>query len=149
MRISLDGYGFNIRKVSRCRPTVSNEIILATKQEFFFTKVAPAQSITYIALLSFWLILLPWMFILPYTTINVYISVNAIFQCSYLLFGWVIGHPLSTYATGEMEGDHPKCVQCILREGVEKPVIKYVRTKWMVPNKCCGIFFVHWFGQVR
>ena len=20
-------------------------------------------------------------------------------------------------------------------------------TKWMVPNKCCGIFFVHWYDQ--
>ena len=28
-------------------------------------------------------------------------------------------------------------------------VIKYVRTKWMAPNKCCGIFFVRWFGQVH
>ena len=27
-------------------PIVSNETILATKQEFFFTKVAPVQSIT-------------------------------------------------------------------------------------------------------
>ena len=41
------------RKISRCRPTVSNEIILATKQEFFFTKVAPAQSITDIVLFGF------------------------------------------------------------------------------------------------
>ena len=27
-------------------------------------------------------------------------------------------------------------------------VIIYVRPKWMGPNKCCGIFFVHWFDQV-
>ena len=53
MRISLDGYGSKIRKVSRCRPTVSNETILATKQEFFFTKVAPLQSITDIIILGF------------------------------------------------------------------------------------------------
>ena len=33
--------------------TVSNETILATKQGFFFTKVAPVQSITDIALLGF------------------------------------------------------------------------------------------------
>ena len=45
MRISLDEYGSKKRKVSTCRPTVSNETILATKQEFFFTKVAPVQSI--------------------------------------------------------------------------------------------------------
>ena len=41
--------------------TVSNETILATTQEFFFTKVAPAQSITDIVLLGFSLILLPKM----------------------------------------------------------------------------------------
>ena len=32
---------------------------------------------------------------------------------------------------------------------VEKLVLRYVRTKWMAPNKCCGIFFVHWCGQVN
>ena len=53
MRISLDGYGSKIRKVSRCRPAVSNETILVTKQDFFFTKVAPVQSITDIELLGF------------------------------------------------------------------------------------------------
>ena len=26
--------------------------------------------------------------------------------------------------------------------GVEKSVLRYVRTKWMAPNKCCGIFFL-------
>ena len=35
VRTSSDGYGSKIRKVSGRRPTVSNEIILATKQEFF------------------------------------------------------------------------------------------------------------------
>ena len=108
MRISLDGYGSKIRKVSRCRPTVSNETILATKQEFFFTKVAPVQSITDIVLLGFSLILLPGMFISYYTIIyffvknffsNVYISVNTIFECSYLSFGWEIGYPLGIYVT--------------------------------------------------
>ena len=41
MRISLDGYGIKIQKVSKCRPTVSNETIRATKQEFFLTKLDP------------------------------------------------------------------------------------------------------------
>ena len=53
VRISLDGYGSKIRKVSRFRPAVLNEAILATKQEFFFTQVVPVQSITGILLLSF------------------------------------------------------------------------------------------------
>ena len=103
--------------------TVSNETILATKQEFFFTKVAPVQSITDIVLLGFSLILLPGMFISYYTIIyffvnnffsNVYISVNTIFECSYLSFGWEIGHPLSMYVTRGMEGviqDVYRCVQ--------------------------------------
>ena len=38
-------------KVSRCRPAVSNEAILATRKRFFFTKVAPVQNITDIVLL--------------------------------------------------------------------------------------------------
>ena len=145
VRIYLDGYGSKIRKVSRCRPTVSNETILATKQEFFFTKVAPVQSITDIVLLGFSLILLPGMFISYYTIIyffvknffsNVYISVNTIFECSYLFFGWEIGHPLSTYATGGMErGSSKMCADAYRGRGF--------------PNKCCGIFFVHWFGQVH
>ena len=72
--------------------TVSNETILATKQGFFFTKVAFAQSITDIVLLGFSLILLPRnvYFILHYHFFfvknffpNVYISVNTIFECSY------------------------------------------------------------------
>ena len=49
----MDGYGSKIQKVSRCRPAVSNETILATKQEFFFTKAAPVQSIADIVPLGF------------------------------------------------------------------------------------------------
>ena len=53
VRISLDGYGSKIWKVSRCRPTASYETILATKQELFFVKLAPVQDITDIVLLGF------------------------------------------------------------------------------------------------
>ena len=144
---------------------------------------------------------------------NVYISVNTIFECTYLSFGWEIGHPLSIYVARGMERGHPKrregchasCVRTHLhylfscfcnmvsfficrnlvlrhivqyicailftrffwnkptsetvtlnayiclqgRQGVEKLVLRYVRTKWMSPNKCCGIFFVHWYDQVN
>ena len=59
----MDEYDSKTRNVSRCRPTVPNEIILATKQEFFFTKVAPVQKITDILLLGFWLMLLSWVYI--------------------------------------------------------------------------------------
>ena len=81
---------------------------------------------------------------------NVYISVNTIFECCYLFFGWEIGHTLRTYATGGMEGSSWKlCTGAYRGRGVEKSVIRYVRTKWMAPKKCCGVFFVYWFGQVH
>ena len=35
-----------------------------------------------------------------------------------------------------------RCLQG--RGGLEKLVLRYVSTKWMAPNKCCGIFYVHW-----
>ena len=45
---------------------------------------------------------------------------------------------------------YSKCAHMRTRwSGVEKWIIRYVRTKWMTPNKCCGIFFVHWVGQVH
>ena len=94
VRMSFDRYGSKIRKVSRCRPTVSNETILATKQEFSLTKVAPIQGINDITS-GFWLILHSWMLIWSYTTIffsNVYISVNKIFECSYFFF-WLRNRP--------------------------------------------------------
>ena len=48
--MSFDGYGSKIRKVSICRPTVSNETTLSNKQELLFTKVAPIQIMTDIVL---------------------------------------------------------------------------------------------------
>ena len=41
------------------------------------------------------------------------------------------------------------CAGAYRGRGVEKSVIRYVRTKWMAPKKCCGVFFVYWFGQVH
>ena len=32
--------------------------------------------------------------------------------------------------------------------GIEKSVIKTARTKWIDPNKCHEICFVHWSGKV-
>ena len=38
---------------------------------------------------------------------------------------------------------YSKCVHMLTRgRGVEKSVLRYVHTKWMAPNKCCGIFFL-------
>ena len=53
VKTSLEVYDSKITKVSRCRPTVSNATILATKQEFFSTNVAPVKSITDIVLVGF------------------------------------------------------------------------------------------------
>ena len=66
-------------------------------QEFFFTKIAPVESLTDVALLDFLLMLLSGMFISSYTTnllfrkeivfLNVYISMNTVFECLYMFFG--------------------------------------------------------------
>ena len=139
MRIYFDGYGSKIQKVNRCRPTVSNETILAIKKEFLFTKVTPVKIITDIVLLGFWLTLPPWMAISSYTIIyffvknffsNVYISGDTIFECSYLFF--LMRSRLSTYATGAMEGGHPKDVQvCTCGEGLKnRSLDTYVLNEW-------------------
>ena len=48
------------------------------------------------------------------------------------------------------KGGYSKYVHMRARErGVEKSVIRYVRTSWMVSSKCYEIFFVHWSGQVH
>ena len=151
----MDRYRSKIRKVSRCRPTVSNQTILATGQEFFFTKVAPVQNITELLLLGFLINIVPLnvYFILHY---DIFFRKELLFECLYfgeyniLMFlsvFWLKNRPsLSMYATRVMEVEviqnMYRCVQVL---GVEKLVIRYVRTKWMTPNKCFGIFVVHWF----
>ena len=62
--------------------TVSTETIISTKQEFFFTKVDPVQSITDIAPLGFSLILLPGMLISYYTIIYFFV-IFFFFECLY------------------------------------------------------------------
>ena len=51
---------------------------------------------------------------------------------------WGNGRGLSKTCKGAFKG-----------RGVEKQVIRYVRTKRLVPSKFCGIFSVYWFGQVH
>ena len=72
---------------------------------------------------------------------------NPIFKGIY--FFWLRNRPLITYATGGMEGGHPKYVQVRTGGGVDKSVMRYIRTKWMASNKCYRIIFVQWFGQVH
>ena len=83
--------------------TVPNKTIVATKEEFFFTKVAPVKSITDIALLGFSLILLPGMFISYYTIICffvknffLYFSENDIRM--FLFVFWLRNKPSIKYA---------------------------------------------------
>ena len=111
--------------------------------------------------------------------LNVYILVNAIFECSYLHFRWEKGyhfscfcHMVSCFICRNLHLRHiiqyicaivfnfleqlygrnsdSKCVHILAREnGIEKSTLRYVRTKWIAPNKYCGIFFVHWYSQVH
>ena len=83
--MSLDWYGSKTRKESKYRAAVSNETILATRQETFFTKVTPVQSITGIigflinaALLNFYFVKI-YFFVKKPIFSNVNISVNMIF----------------------------------------------------------------------
>ena len=140
MKISFDAYGSKIRKVSRHKSTVLHETILATKQEFFFKKVVPVQSITDIVLLDFWLILLPWMFVSYYTTIYFFVM-KFFFECLYfseydirmfLFLLWLRNRPsISTYATGEMEGVQPRGMKnhsedmYVLNEWPQTNVVEY------------------------
>ena len=76
---------------------------------------------------------------------------NTIFECYYVFLGWEIGHLLSTYATGGIRGVGEEwrwrssdiSTGAYRGKGVERLVIRYVRTKWIVPNKFCETFFVH------
>ena len=125
------------------------ETILATRQEFFFTKVAPVQSITDIILFDFWLMLLSWMFISSYTAIyffvkkfifsNAYISVNTIVECLYMSFGWERGHQLSTHATDGGMGVIQNACNCQERGCHDS----CVRTHWHVFSWCTQAYVIH------
>ena len=95
--IPLDEHGSKIRKVIRCRPTVSNEIILATRQEFFYTRVLSSRKkynwhcvIAFLinaALLNVYFTLQYHLFFRKETYFfEVTISVNMIFGCLYIHF---------------------------------------------------------------
>ena len=157
MRISLDGYGSKIRKVSRCGPTVLNE--------FFFAKVAPAQSITDNVLLGFWLILLARIFFSSYTTIyffvkdffffasNVYISLNTKFECFYLSFDWETGHPLSMYAIREWRGSSKIYTGAYRGRGVSHPCLMvscFICRNLTLPSFKKGVFVRNgYFSSMR
>ena len=49
-----------------------------------------------------------------------------------------------TYAKGGSTLNAYICPQGVIKESVTRSA----RTKWMTPNKCHGIIFMHWPGQV-
>ena len=51
-----------------------------------------------------------------------------------------------TQKTGVFE--LPTCAHKRDVRRIEKLVIRSAHTKWIAPNKCHGIFFVHWSAQV-
>ena len=99
------------------------------------------------------------MFISSCATIYFFVK-NFFFECLYfseydtrmfLYAFWLRNRPSINYVRywgnggGVMQNVH----RCVQGEGVERSIIRHVRTKWMDPNKYCGIFFVHWFDQLH
>ena len=82
-----------------------------------------------------------------------------LFECLYfseydiwiLFIFWLRNRPSIKYVRKcGNGGGSSKTWRCAYRgRGVEKSVIRYVRTKWMNPDKFRGIFFVHWFCEVQ
>ena len=123
-----DGYSSKMEKVSKYKPAVSNETILATRHEIFFTIVTPVQSTNDVVLLGFWLTLFSWIFIASYTPIyffvhkliflNVYkYSSEYDIRVSVDVFWLRKGPSLKYMRNCWGNEDHPNCVQ--LRTGGE------------------------------
>ena len=69
-----------------------------------------------------------------------------------LLVFWLKNRPSIKYVRNWRKGGGgviQNVCRCVQWEGVEKSILRYVRIKWMVQNKYCGIFFVHWFDQAH
>ena len=121
------------------RPAVSNETILVTKQEFFFTNVAPVQSLADIVLLHFWSMLFSWMFISSYSAIHFFVKKFHFFE-SLCLGECVIG--MSVYGFWLRKGPSIKYMHhwwwgegviqnaynCVQGEGVSQLMCTYAST---------------------
>ena len=121
MRISLNRYGSKIRKVSRRRPTVSNETILETTQEFFY-KNSPHTKSNWHCTIGF---------LIKTASLNVYFIIHyhlffreeffirmntCINECDIRMFLFVFclrNRPSIKYVRnwGNGVGSHPKCVE--------------------------------------
>ena len=156
MKICLDGYGSKIRKVSRCRPTVSNEIILATKHEFFFAKVVPVQNINAIAFLIYTVPLNIY-----FTDTTIYFFLKNFFSewlyfseydiWMFLFVFWLRNKPSIKFVRNwgndwVWEGGTIQNVYTCVHGRVEKQVISKIRTyqmdgpKQMLWKFLCGFF---------
>ena len=106
--------------------------------------------------MDLWLILFPWIFMSSYTTI--YFFVNNFFPMfiyqwiqysDVLICFWLRNMPSIKYVRNWRNGcgSSKMCTGVHSGRGVKKLVIRYVRITWMIPNKCLGIFFVHWLAK--
>ena len=92
----MDGYGSKIWKIKKRRPAVSNETILAIRQEFFLFFGIIGFLIN-AALLSVYFILHYHLFFRKEIFFsNVYIPANTIFECFYIFF-WFRAGPSIKY----------------------------------------------------
>ena len=125
--------------------------ILVTKQEFFFTRVAPIQSITDIVILAFWLILLPWMFISSYTTIYFFVKIF-FFECLYFseydirmfLFAfWLRNRPSIKYVRnwGNGGGSSKICTGAYRGRGVSCLTCTYALSLFLFMFLSYGVLF--------
>ena len=104
--IFLKIFGSKIWKVSRCRPAVSNETILAVRQELLFTKNTSRAKHNWHCIIGFLInaallnvffnLLYHYFFVKKFIFLNVCISVNTIFECLYM-FLWLRKGPSITY----------------------------------------------------
>ena len=112
----MDGYSSKIRKVSRCRPTVWNETILATRLEVFFIKLVPVQSISKLWVSQIWtlmnnlVIVLAWEKCLKLITLeeNV-VSVRQLPLC-FPLFFWFSPEVLNSGIKSRFDGCQNGCL---------------------------------------
>ena len=151
VRISLDGYGSKIRKISRSRPTVSNETILATKQEFFFTEVALVQSITDIVLVSLLINTAPQnvYFILHYHLFFVkifffeYLYLSEYDIRMFLFVSWLRNRPSIKYVRnqGNVGGSSKMCTGAYSGNGVSRLMCTYALTLSLSMFLSYGVLF--------
>ena len=69
----------------------------------------------------------------------------------FLFTFWLKNRPSIKYVRNRRNGggSSKMCTDACRKWGVERSVIRYVRTKWMAPSKFCGMFLMRWFGQAH